>query len=71
MLDLSICVITYNHEKYISKALDSILMQKTNYSFEVLIADDCSTDNTPNILKEYEERYPAFFQIIYRKKNMN
>lgn len=68
---LSIYVATYNHEKYIVKALESILMQKTKYSYEVLIGEDCSTDNTRAILKEYEKKLPSNFTIFYREKNMS
>lgn len=50
---LSIVLITYNHEKYIREALDSILIQKTNFNFEIVIGDDCSTDATPDICREY------------------
>ena len=53
-LMLSIYVPTFMHEKYIAQALDSILMQKTQYKYEVLIGDDASWDNTPIILKKYE-----------------
>ena len=45
MPKVSICCITYNHEKYIRKALESFLMQKCDFSFEILIHDDASTDN--------------------------
>ena len=69
-LMLSIYVATYNHENYIVRALDSILMQKTNYKFEVLVGEDCSTDNTRAILKEYEKKHPGFFTFFYRKENM-
>ena len=68
---LSIYVPTYNHENYIARALDSILMQKTDYKFEVLVGEDCSTDNTRAILKEYEKAHPGFFQMFYREKNMH
>lgn len=67
---LSIFVPTYNHERYIAKALDGILMQKTNYRYEVLIGEDCSTDGTREVLKKYEKKYPGRFQIFYRKANM-
>lgn len=68
---LSIYVPTYNHEKYIVRALDSILMQKTKYKFEVLVGEDCSTDNTRAVLKEYEKEHPGVFQIFYREQNMH
>lgn len=68
---LSIIIPVYNHEKYIVKALDSVLMQKTKYSYEVLIGEDCSTDNTRSILKEYEKKHPGIFTIYYRDHNMN
>ena len=56
---LSIYVATYNHEQYIVQALDSILMQETKYSYEVLVGEDCSTDNTRAVLKAYEQQHPA------------
>ena len=68
---LSIYVPTYNHENYIVRALDSILMQKTKYKFEVLVGEDCSKDNTRAVLKEYEKEHPGVFQIFYREQNMH
>lgn len=67
---LSIYVPVYNHENYIIKALDSILMQETKYKYEVWIGEDCSTDNTRVVLKENEKKYPDNFNFIYREKNM-
>ena len=54
---VSISCITYNHAQFIRRCLDSFLMQKTNFAFEVLIHDDCSTDGTTEIIKEYEAKY--------------
>lgn len=68
---LSIYVPTYNHEKYITRALDSILMQKTGYKYEILVGEDASTDNTREILKQYEKKHPGRFKIFYREKNMH
>ena len=51
---VSICCITYNHKNYIKEAIESFLMQKTNFKFEIIIQDDCSTDGTDVILNEYE-----------------
>lgn len=67
---LSIYVPTFNHEKYITRALDSILMQKTRYSYEVLVGEDCSTDNTRSVLQEWERLHPDVFTIFYREQNM-
>ena len=69
-VQVSVICVNYNHEKYIREALDSILMQKTNFVFEILVGEDCSTDGTRAILKEYEIRYPEQFCIFYRKKNL-
>lgn len=67
---LSIYITTYNHKKYIRKALDSVLSQKTQYSYEVLIGDDASSDGTRYILKEYEKLHPKVFKVLYREENM-
>lgn len=66
---VSICCITYNHEHYIRDALDSFLMQQTDFSFEILIHDDASTDNTANIIREYEEKFPGIIKPIYQQCN--
>ena len=66
---LSIKMLAYNHEKYIVQAIESILTQKTEYSFELIIGEDCSTDNTRSIIKKYEEEYPDIIRVIYQKSN--
>jgi len=66
---VSILCLTYNHEKYIKQALDSFLMQKTNFDFEVLIHDDASTDKTPQIIKQYQKKYPQIIKPIFSKYN--
>jgi glycosyltransferase involved in cell wall biosynthesis len=66
---VSICIITYNQEKYIAEALNSFLIQKTDFDFEILIHDDASTDKTPQIIKEYEEKYPNIIKPIYQTEN--
>lgn len=65
----SVCVVTYNQEEVIQECLDSILNQKTNFRFEVIVGDDASTDQTQNILKDYERLYPNL-RVIYHKKNI-
>jgi len=64
-----ICV-TYNQKDYIREALDSFLMQKTNFKFEVLVGDDCSTDGTSEIVAEYAQKYPEIIKHIRREPNM-
>ena len=66
---VSISCITYNHEKYISDAIESFLMQKTNFNFEILIHDDASTDRTADIIREYEKKYPDLIKPIYQTEN--
>ncbi len=67
---VSIFVPTYNHEAYITRALDSILMQKTEYSYEVLVGEDASTDKTREILQAYEAAHPGRLTVFYREENM-
>lgn len=66
---VSVCCITYNHEKYIADALESFLMQKTEFPIEIIIHDDASTDNTANIIKKYEKKYPDIIRPIYQIEN--
>ena len=66
---VSIHCATYNHEKYIADAIESFLMQKTNFKFEILIHDDASTDKTADIIREYEKRYPDLIKPIYQTTN--
>lgn len=67
---VTVIVVTYNHEKYVEKAIRSILEQKVNFEYEVLIGEDASTDSTRNILKKIEKSLPENFQIFYREKNL-
>lgn len=69
-MKVSVMVLTYGHEKYIAQCLDSILMQKTQFDFEVIVGEDASPDNTRKILMEYERKYPNRFQMLYHKTNV-
>lgn len=67
---VSVCCMAYNHEKYISQALDSFLMQKTSFDFEVLVGEDCSTDATRQIVLDYQSRYPEIIKMISSESNV-
>lgn len=67
---LSIIVATYNQEKYIKQAIQSILMQKVNFEYEVLIGEDCSTDNTKKVIEEMMPSFPSSFHVFFRNPNM-
>jgi|LSQX01.2.fsa_nt_gb glycosyltransferase involved in cell wall biosynthesis len=69
-LMLSVGMLTYNHEKYIAQAIDSILMQEVNFDYEIVIADDCSTDNTREIILDYQKRYPDIIKPLFQEKNL-
>lgn len=66
---VTVSCIAYNHEKYIARALDSFLMQKTNFPFEIVIHDDASTDRTAEIIREYAARYPDVIRPMYQTEN--
>jgi|GEM_PF-2129126 glycosyltransferase involved in cell wall biosynthesis len=66
---VSCCCVAYNHEKYIEEALDSVLMQETNFPFEIIIRDDCSTDATQAIIKRYAKKYPTLIKAILETEN--
>lgn len=67
---LSIVMTTYNHGEYIKQALDSIFMQKVNFKYEIIVGDDCSQDNTLEILLKYKEEYGGVLRLFIRKVNM-
>ena len=67
---VSVRVITYNHEKYIAQCIEGILMQKTDFPFEIIIGEDCSTDDTRKIVLEYGEKYPEKIRVIISEKNV-
>jgi glycosyltransferase involved in cell wall biosynthesis len=63
-------MITYNHEEYISKAIDSVMMQETSFDYELVIGEDCSTDRTREICIAYQNKYPNKIRLILNEKNL-
>ena len=66
---VSICIPTYNHDKFIKKTIESILIQKVDFKVEIVVHDDASTDNSQIILKYYKKRYPSLIRLILQKEN--
>ncbi len=69
--DITVTVISlaYNHEQYIRQALESMVSQKTNFKFEVLVHDDASTDCSADIIREYAQKYPDIIKPILQTEN--
>lgn len=67
---VSVAIATYNHAQYIAEAIDSVLMQKTEFKYELLIADDASSDQTPSIIDRYQKCYPEIITVFHRAMNM-
>ena len=67
---VSICVVTYNQEKYIAQCLQSIVDQETDFDFEIIVGDDCSTDGTREIVREFAGKYPEKFRLFLHEKNV-
>lgn len=68
--EVSVLILTYNQADVVSHAIDSVMSQHTDFPFEVIIADDASTDSTPEIIREYAVRYPGIIRPILREKNI-
>ena len=67
---VSVMMLTYNHEKYIAEAIRGVVLQKFDHPFELVIGDDCSTDNTLRICREWQQRYPHIIKILERERNI-
>lgn len=66
---VSVCIITYNHGKYIEQALLSALTQRTNFEFEVIVSDDASTDETLQVIRKVAARYPQL-RVMAHPQNL-
>jgi glycosyltransferase involved in cell wall biosynthesis len=70
-MKLTVLVISYNHEPFICQALDSVLAQQTDFDFEILICEDCSTDATRQIVQQYAEAHPGKIRLLLSEQNMH
>ncbi len=66
---VSVLCTVYNHEKYLERCLISLVNQKTSFKFEILVHDDCSTDNSKQIIEKFHKKYPNLIVPIYEKEN--
>jgi glycosyltransferase involved in cell wall biosynthesis len=66
---LTVVVTTYNEEQFITPAIESILAQETDFPFEVVIIDDCSTDRTREIVIEYQQAHPEKIRLVLLERN--
>ena len=66
---VSVAMITYNHERFIVQALESVFMQETDFLVELVIGEDCSTDGTRAIVCEYADRYPGRIRLLLPERN--
>ena len=69
MITISVIVCTYNQERTISRTLDAIISQQCDVTFEVIIGEDCSTDNTRAICKDYAEKYSSIIRLMPKAPN--
>lgn len=67
---VSVCMITYNHEKFIAQAIESVLMQRTPFDYELVIGEDSSQDATAEIVASFARRYPEKIRALFSDKNM-
>ena len=67
---VAIWMVTYNHEDYIAQAVESIMMQKSNFKYKLFIGEDCSTDSTRKICIELKEKYSDKIELILQESNI-
>lgn len=67
---VAIWMVTYNHESFIEQAVESVMMQKTNFEYKLFIGEDCSTDNASQICEKLKENYPDKIELFLNDKNL-
>ena len=61
---VSVCMTTYNHEDWLAQAIESVLAQRTSFGVELVVGEDCSTDRTAEICREYAAKYPDRIRLV-------
>jgi glycosyltransferase involved in cell wall biosynthesis len=69
-MKLSVAMITYNQERFIGQAIESVLGQKVSFDYEIVIGEDCSTDGTRGVILDFQRRYPERIVSILRERNV-
>lgn len=67
---VSVAIVTYNHEPFIAQAIEGVLMQNVTFPIELIIGEDCSTDNTYEIVLDYQRKFPDVVRIITSEHNV-
>lgn len=67
---VSVCVVSYNHEKYIEECLASIVSQETDFNFEIIVGDDRSTDNTRAIISTFYNSHPNVIKPVFHSRHV-
>ncbi len=67
---MTVVTTTYNHEKYIERCVKSILSQKNNFTYQLIVSNDKSTDKTEEILKKLSKKYHDKLKIINQNHNL-
>jgi glycosyltransferase involved in cell wall biosynthesis len=66
---VTVIIVTYNHERFIRQAIDSVLMQQADFPYDVIILEDCSTDRTREIVLAYQQAHPANIRVVLSRTN--
>ena len=68
-IKVSVCLTTFNHERFVRQAIESVLMQETDFHYELVIGEDCSTDGTRAIVRDYAACYPKIIRPLLPERN--
>jgi glycosyltransferase involved in cell wall biosynthesis len=67
---VSVAMVTYNHERFVAQAVESVLMQETAFPYELVIGEDCSSDRTREIVSDFHRRDPSTIRLLLSDQNL-